>query len=233
VRRPRFIRRREVWLPTAWGVLVLALIALALFELVRRAIHPFLAPDAPTGQGVLVVEGWISESAFDAAAAAWRGGGYSKLVTAGGPIEAGPFLGHPSTYAELAALSLRRRGVPDEAIEIVPAPASAQDRTFLSAVTVREWIDRTGQQVAALDVFSEGAHARRTWILYRMAFADGLRVGIRAAPPRGYDPDAWWRTTGGAKEVLVEAIGWAYVTCCFHPGARGSLEEKWGPPRGH
>jgi hypothetical protein len=119
--------------------------------------------------------------------------------------------------------------VPAEAIAVVSTPESARDRTYLSAVMVREWIGRSGLAVRGLDVLSEGAHARRTWRLYRMALGGDLAVGIRAAPP-GYDRTAWWRSSQGAKEVLGEAIAWSWTACCFHPGPHGSLDEKWGSP---
>jgi hypothetical protein len=225
----RLVRRREIPVPTAAGWLLLALLAAGLGQVALRRLYPFLAPQAPVGHGVLVVEGWLSEDAFDAAAAVWRSGGYTLLVTTGGPLERGPLAASVPSFAEFAARSLEQRGVPRTALAVVPAPASAQDRTFLSAVMVRDWVESRGEQISALDVVSEAAHARRTWLLYRAAFGDELPIGIRAAPPHGYDPEAWWRTTGGVKDVLAETIGWAYVACCFDPGPRGSHEERWGP----
>jgi hypothetical protein len=174
------------------------------------------------------VEGWLGEEAFDLAATLWRSGAYTRIVTAGGPLERGPLAVPFGSFAEFAARSLEERGVPADALAVVPAPASAQDRTFLSAVMVRDWVESQREPVPALDVLSEAAHARRTWLLYRAAFGDGHAIGIRAAPPHDYDPAVWWRTTGGAKDVLAETIGWVYVACCFDPGPRGSHAERWG-----
>jgi hypothetical protein len=132
------------------------------------------------------------------------------------------------SYAEYASQALRARGLPPEVLAVVPSPPSARERTFLSAVLVREWIEQNRADARALDVVSQGAHARRSWSLYRMAFGDGAAVGIRATAPDGYDGALWWRTSSGAKEVISEAIAWTWTACCFHPGPRGSLEEKWG-----
>ena len=49
-----------------------------------------------------------------------------------------------------------------------------------------------------------------------------------AAKPRNYDKSHWWRTSTGAKSVLTETIGLAWVTCCFGSHQQGSYEEKWG-----
>jgi hypothetical protein len=61
-----------------------------------------------------------------------------------------------------------------------------------------------------------------------MAFGPDVRVGILAARPTAYDPDAWWTTSIGAKKVVMEAISWAWSMLFFHPPARGTLEEMWG-----
>jgi len=130
-----------------------------------------------------------------------------------------------ATYAEQAAAMLRTLGVPDRDIAVVPAPASARDRTFTSAVALREWISRSGVDTPALDIVSEGPHARRTWHLYRMAFGDGVAIGIRSVASDLYPPPAWWRSSAGAKDVLTEAIAWAWVVCFFHPPPSGAYPK--------
>jgi len=227
--RVRLLRRREIWVPTATGWALLAVLLLGGARLGLPWLYGFLAPDRLEGHGVLVVEGWISETAFDEALRTWREGDYAKIVTTGARIERGACPESVKTYAEYAARALEVRGVPAEAIAVVSTPESARDRTYLSAVMVREWLERSGLAVDAIDVLSEGAHARRTWRLYGKAFGDDLPVGIRAAPPE-YDPAGWWRISSGAKDVITEAIGWSWAACCFHPGPRGSLDEKWAPP---
>ena len=227
--RARLVRRRELWVPTALGWLVVAALGIAAARLALAPLYAFLAPDRPLGRGVLVVEGWISDTALDEAMLAWRSGDYEKLVTTGGRIERGECPASFHTYAEFAARALEARGVPRQAIAVVSTPESARDRTFLSAVMVREWLGQSGLAVRGLDVFSEGAHARRSWRLYRKAFGGDLPVGVRAAAPE-YDAAAWWRSSAGAKDVLGEAIAWGWAVCCFHPGPPGSLDEKWGAP---
>jgi hypothetical protein len=57
----------------------------------------------------------------------------------------------------------------------VPAPASPRDRSFLSAVLVRDWLRRHAAAADALDLFSGGVHARRSRLVYRIAFGPRSR----------------------------------------------------------
>ncbi len=180
-------------------------------------LYPFLAPTAPAGGRVLVIEAWLPADELDQAVDVWRSGHYERVITAGGPIEnafdpdAGTF------YADRARSYLVQRGIPERAVIAVSSPRTAEDRTFHNAVTVREWATRSDLALDSLDVFSSGAHSRRSWLLYRMAFGAHVRVGILAATPSSYDPRAWWRTSEGAKDVLTETIAWLWTELFFWP----------------
>jgi hypothetical protein len=230
--RPALIRRREVWFPTIWGWLALLLIGAATIVLVARSLHSFLALTQPVGARVLVVEGWMDRPDLDQAIAAFRSGGYERVVTTGGPIDSWRTSPGDPTFAERAADYLKQHGLAEATVTAVPAPESAQDRTFLSAVMVREWARRSGLSFDAIDVFSSDAHARRSRLLYRLAFGPHVEVGVFAARSSRYDADAWWRTSTGAREILEEAFGVLWVKCFFQPPPPGSHEERWAvPPR--
>jgi hypothetical protein len=217
-----------VWLPTwrGWGI-VLLLAALALWIIVHR-VYFYLAETAPTGHGVLVVEGWIPADAFGGVIETFRRGAYQRLVVTGGPIEDSRCGGGFATYADLGAARVRSLGIDEALLAVVPAPASAQERTFRSAVSVREWTESQNQPISALDVYSYGAHARRSRWLYQQAFGERVAVGVFAGHPTSYAPEAWWRTSVGTEAVLSELVAWGWVRLFFHPGPRGSWEEQWG-----
>lgn len=195
-----------------------------------RHVHAFLALEQPSDARLLVVEGWIPPAELEQAAARFKSGRYHTLITTGGPVTATLYLQKPEAYAVLSRDYLVRHGLPAAAVIAVPAPASMRDRTFLSAVMVRTWLQQSGQTVKALDVFSSGAHSRRSQLAYQLAFGPAVRIGILAARPSEYDPAAWWRSSTGAKTVIGEAISWLWTVLFFHPGPPGSHEEKWGPP---
>jgi uncharacterized SAM-binding protein YcdF (DUF218 family) len=220
------LRRRHVWVPTLWGWLVLLALCGATGLVVLRGVYPFLALTRPVSARLLVVEGWMPADQLDQTLEIWRAGGYEHVITTGGPIA--EFVPEPGSYAERARDYLVSHGMPAEAVVAVPAPASAQERSFLNAVMLREWLARSQLHAGALNVVSSGVHCRRSWLLHRMAFGPEVQVGIIATLPRGYDGDAWWRTSLGAKEVLGEALSWLWTELFFHPGPPGSHDEKWG-----
>lgn len=233
---PALFRRRTVWLPTAWGALCgAALLAAAALALALGVRH-FLAVDQPLraadggGARVLIVEGWLSPTDLDLVVATLGRQRYERVITSGGPITG---WSEHRNYAERAAAYLREQGVGETLpLDAVPAPATAQDRTFASAVRVRDWARKSGLRLEGIDVYTSGVHARRTRTLYRLAFGDAVAVGVRSAPPTEYDATRWWTTSEGVKTLLGEAISLAWTTCCFWPGPPGSHEERWAvPPR--
>ena len=229
---PALFRRREVILPTLWGcALALALLG-GTGILVGRHLGPWLAVSDPTAGGngasvdLLVVEGWLGERELDEAAAYARAHGYRRVVTSGGPILSfSPF----ASFAERAAHHLSDR-LPGVSVQAAPAPRTKLDRTYASAVWVRQWAQQRAVPVETIDVYSLGAHARRTRILYRLAFGEATRVGIIAGVPQDSDILHWWTTSEAAKAVLLEAVSVAWTQCCFWPAVRGPHEMGWAVP---
>lgn len=224
-------RRREIWLPTLWGLLLMLAIAVALLVGLARSAYRLLAPQLPAaGARTLVVEGWLDVDELRQAAAAARDGHYERVLTSGGPIEPEIDAGNWKNFAVRAAAQLRAGGLIEVPVIAVPAPASAQDRSYLSAVVVRDWLAQHDATPASLDLYSAGVHARRSWLVYRMAFGGAAEVGVLAARPADYEPERWWTSSAGAKATLGEVLGLAWTTCCFWPGPTGSHDERRGIP---
>lgn len=220
--RIALFRQRMVLLPTFFGCVLLTVIGLVTCVIVLSNIYAFLAQNDPIGARILVVEGWLAPEELDQAIQAFKQGGYARVVTTGGPIMGWPELSTHTSYAGLAADYFAQHGIPRDMILVVPTPKSAQERTFLSAVVLHDSAQQLGINLDAIDLFSSGAHARRSRLLFQMAFGPDARVGVLAAQPTEYDPDAWWRTSSGTESVILQSIGLAWVKCFFWPGLRGS-----------
>lgn len=234
MRWPTLAKRRQVLLPTPLGWLALALLVCGVLAWAWPRTYRFLSPQQPAHAKILVVEGWLERDALEQALGAVRDGGYERVLTAGGPITSWADRIGFTNYADLAADYLVKRGLEPQRVTAVPAPASAQERTFLSAVEVRDRLRSEGARVDAIDVFSWGCHARRTWLMYRMAFGPEVKVGIRAAVPTQYGADDWWRSSAGAKSVLQEYVALVWNELFFWPGEPGSPDERWAVgPRSH
>ena len=232
------LRRRTLWLPTLWGwLLLLAVIALAGIALARAA-NDLLAPNEPArgpegdGARTLVVEGWLDQDELAQAVAAFRRGRYERVLTTGGPIETWSDAGGRRSYALRAAEYLRTHGLANDVPLIaLPAPASQQDRTYLSAVMVRDWAQRAGVALEAIDLVSAGVHARRSRLLYRMVLGENVEVGVFAVRPTQVDAEHWWTSSAGAKSTLGETLSLGWTKCCFWPAPPGSHEERWAVPK--
>ena len=227
---PALLKRRSRLLPTLWswalGLLLLGAITVG----GGRHLGAWLSvtdtvPSVAGGpKPVLVIEGWLNRDELLAAGVFARERGYLRVITSGGPIDDG-FSPFPN-FAERAAAELRPQ-LAGIALSAVPNPATKQDRTFASAVWVRDWMRQQGISAAAVDVYSRGPHARRTRMVYALAFGEGTQIGIVAGASRNVDWQQWWTTSEAAKAVVGEALSVSWTQCCFWPPPRGSHEERW------
>lgn len=210
--------RRERWGLSwrGWSVLVL-LLALAAFLLVL-AVHPFLAVTHRVDANVLVVEGWVHDFAICAGLEEFKAGAYQRIYTTGGPSTgSGGYIGDQDTAASVGAALLRKAGVPAASIQMVPSRVLGRDRTYNSAVALRDWFRENQMSVERINVVTEGTHARRTQLLFQKAFGKTVKVGIIAVPNPDYDAKHWWRYSEGVREVTGETIAYLYARLCFHP----------------
>lgn len=222
-----FFKCRQVWLPTFLGSILIIVVSLLIIMLALKNLAMFLAYDDPVEGRYLVVEGWVGKSALLEAINTFKTGQYQYVITTGGSENWRNDVEFES-YAKEAATFLVKSGLDKSKLIILPTPDSAQDRTFLSAVIVREWFEKNSISVNSLDVFSGDVHARRTHVLYKMAFGNDIKIGIIAAEPDGFELQYWWKKSSGAKSVVTELVGLLWVKCCFFPGKYGSHQEKWG-----
>ncbi len=86
---------------------------------------------------------------------------------------------------------------------------------YNSALALRNWFQDQNLHVASINVLTEGAHARRTWLLFQEAFGPGVKVGIVSVSNPDYDPKYWWRYSDGVREVSSEALAYVYAKIFF------------------
>ena len=86
-----------------------------------------------------------------------------------------------------------------------------------SAVALRDWFHEHNMNVPSVNVITEGAHARRTRLMFEKALGKDIAVGIIAVPNPDYDQRRWWRYSDGVKEVSSETLAYIYARLFFHP----------------
>jgi len=207
----QLLQRREVWLPTLQGWAVILFSFLLVFVMAIARIHPFLAITAPIPANILVVEGWLPDYAVEEAIAEYQRGSYEKLITTGTPISRGYYLAEYKNFAELTAATFLALGFDHNQLVAVPTPKVEKDRTYTSAMTLRQWLSASGLQVTGINLFSLGPHTRRSWLIFRQALAPQVPVGAIAVEPRAYDVQHWWRSSEGVRTVISEAIAYFYA----------------------
>ena len=202
------VARRSVWWPTnrGWAALFfLVMIPMATWFFLGEG---FLARNRPLPAEALIIEGWIGIEGVRAARIEFDQGHYRYLVTTGELTDNrwGP---QRWNYAIEAYELLHRLGVPDDRLIAAPAPETERQRTFTSAAAARDELRHRGIQIRSANVFTLGAHARRSRLVFAKALP-GVDVGVIAWHPPTFTSGPWWRSSERAEEFLKETAGYFY-----------------------
>lgn len=215
------VTRRERWGLSWRGWLALALFFLLAGIFLLLNVQPFLAPTRRQETKILVVEGWVRPYAILAAVREAEAGHYEKIYTTGGPVVGtGGYSNDYNTSASVGAELLVKTGLPEKLVQMVPSHIAGRDRTYSSAVALREWFHAHGLAVKSFNVLTEDVHARRTQLLFQKAFGGETAVGIVSVADPDYDAAHWWRYSEGVRQILGESIAYLYAKILFHPAER-------------
>ena len=211
------LKRTVIVVPSWKGVaLLLGLLAIVAFGAVTQ-LHPFLAPNDPKPGEIVVIEGWAADYALEEAVAEYRKGGYRALYVTGGPIEKGAPLSEWKTLADLGAATIHKMH-PDVPNVIAVASADVErNRTYASAVALRDYLSAQNQAPTRVNLISVGVHSRRSHMLFQEAFGPHVDVGVVAVKDRAYNPDRWWASSAGFRSVIGELIAYGYARLMFRP----------------
>lgn len=209
--RIRLIQRQELWMLTVQGWIVAALCAAALLIFGLTHVHPFLAVTSPLDADILVVEGWITDYELKEALSEFENGSYRQLITTGIPLERGSYLAEYKNNAEVAAATLTKLGLEKQKLIAVPAPDAKKDRTYASAIALRQWLSKANFKVKSINLFTSDVHTRRSWLIFQQALAPKIKVGAIAAQTLSYNPQHWWSSSAGVRSVIDELVAYVYA----------------------
>src|SRR4029453_3689930 len=169
------LRRKERWALSWRGWLLLTSAILVAACLVFLNIHPFLAETHRVNTNFLVVEGWIPRYAIREGVEEFKPGSYQRVFTTGGPVNGnGGYTNDYNTSASVGAEMLKKFGLPDDLVQMVPSRVIARERTYSSAVALRDWFRDHNLAIHSFNVLTEDCHARGTQLLYHGAFGKNV-----------------------------------------------------------
>lgn len=190
-------------------VLIFILIGVLCYGAVRH-LYPFLAQNHPVKNAkMIIIEGWLADAELKEAANAIHPG--QIVVTTGGPIAFGQKILQYENYAELGTARLIEYGIPAESIITIPAPYTQRDRTYVSALAARKRLEELGLFGKSANLYTIGAHARRSCLMFRAVFGKNYPLGVVSVSPTDYNLKHWYRYSAGFKHVIMELISWIYA----------------------
>ena len=162
----RMVKKKELWFPTFWGWMLVLFVMFLIVAGYVRNVQSFLSVSKPVHAcEILALEEWIPPHALERAASEFKNHGYSLLVV----------LGDKKRWV---AHLLEEAGVDKSRIVKIPVNPTSKDRTFTLALALRDWLPTTNLSDKAVNVFTLGVHARRSWLLFREAIGPDYSVGI-------------------------------------------------------
>jgi uncharacterized SAM-binding protein YcdF (DUF218 family) len=209
----RLLVRKEVWTLSYHAKLLVGALGLLLAVAFPLAVYPFLAQTQPVNSGTMIIEGWVSDSALSQAAAIFVAGHYHKILVLQGSDEADEkYIERTGKRRECNdhAQTLVNYGVPSSSIGTLLYPVTERDRTYHEAEAARDWLIQHSNE-RSFDVVTVGPHARRSKMMFTKAFGRSVAIGIIALNDPTYDPNHWWRTSEGVRDVLGEVIAYIYA----------------------
>jgi hypothetical protein len=211
--------RRQHWTLSRPAKLLIVAMALGVVLMLKEFLHPFLATADPVPAEVLVVEGWSPPYAMKQAAAEFWLAGYKRILVTRPVFDPLDADSNNPLSADYMVRVLIKFGAPQGRVETVSFSAVNKDRTFHSALAVKQWLRQNGLSVAALDVATMGTHARRSRLLYQRAFGNDVKIGVIPLQNVEYDPARWWAYSEGVREVVGEGIAYVYARFLFRPSS--------------
>ena len=119
-------------------------------------------------------------------------------------------------FVERANAEIRRGGVPQEKILIIPQALSS---TYEEAVALRRYAIEHG--LHSLLIVTSAYHSRRArWTFQQVFHQTGIRIGLEPVPPGRQTPGlfTWWLSPGGWRFVASEYLKTVYYHLRYSEG---------------
>jgi hypothetical protein len=205
----RLAHRRVIWWPTCYGWTMLLVLAVALPLSWWFKGETFLASSSRLNADVLVVEGWIGNNGITASVKEFRDGKYRYVVATGG-LTGESWSSRRWNYAVEAEEQLLRSGIPREQVILGASRERGRQRTYEMALSAREALKSHHIEVAAINVFTRGAHARRSRLVFQKVMPEDCDIGVISWYPEDPKKEGWWHSSERAEDMIKETVGYVF-----------------------
>lgn len=180
----------------------------------------FLSPVHENATDALLVECWIGKRGIEAAGSLYLSNNYSFIVLVGGLQESkwGEKTWNHTDYSK-ELLQNAFPEIEENRIMKVTTDIVTKNRTYASARSVEATITTPSAltfrrnseiQVQNITIFTEGAHARRSTLVYERVFPNETEVFGYAWKPDQLYQGPWYQSSYRAKNLATELIGYFY-----------------------
>jgi hypothetical protein len=216
----RLVKQKLCYRLTFTGWVLILVPNIFLFLFITKYISSYLIVDEPLQSEILIVDGLMPGYGYDSIANLVRRESYKYLITTGADVDYVYNSGEHFNIAEFSYKVLSTKDIGACKLFKAPAKYAERDRTFASAVCLKDWFIANNIFPWKINVISFSCHARRTWILYKKAFSQYAEVGIITIPDISYNYRRWYNSSKGVRLVLSETIGYVYSLIFFYPNIR-------------
>jgi len=111
-------------------------------------------------------------------------------------------------HAEISGFTtcmLQEMGIAPSRLKSITRSTSSGSRTWGNARCVAEWLNESPDTIKSLNVYSQAAHSRRSFEMYRKAIGNQTELGVIALPNKHYG-SRWWKTSKGRKLMIEQII---------------------------
>ncbi|MBE9468601.1 MAG: YdcF family protein [Bacteroidetes bacterium] len=213
----KLLKNKKTKVLTLQAWLLIILIIFNLFILFKYKVYPFLATNKTVNAEILVVEGWLPDYALKNAVNEYKTNNYKIIITTGVPLLKGYYLSEYQNFANISKKTLIKLGLDETKIIAIPTKNVKKDRTYASAIAVRNWLNENKPRIKSINVYTLGSHSRRTLLLYNEAFNNDVIIGIYAHNNRDFKDKEWWTTSQGVRTVIGNFIAYIYAKFFFYP----------------
>lgn len=221
--KPAEKRKRRGWRYGLIGVIVLAACLYGFHAPILRSVAGYLAVEERFAAADYVLVQPYGDGRYDRAAALYREGLVRSVLL----VERRPTrlerMGLLPTFETVTQQALTARGVPAEAIIVIPRPVRSD---WERARCLRAWLEH--QPAVSILVLSDRFGGRKLRYVFDQTLGPdyAARVRLLGLPDRHFDETNWWKKRIGAVDIFDTYVRLAFTRLV----GEGSEEwREWDP----